>query len=123
MTRRRLLLFGLFGGLLALGLGGWALWPGSAITCGNAARIQIGMTLKEVEDILGGPARCETTGPVTNGQFVADYKRGPLEEAIWISDSAFIIVRFDDGVVGWKHCFPVHLCEEPIEIIRRWLRL
>ena len=57
-TRRRLMLFGLLAGLLALGAGGWLLWPRtSAITRENAAKIKAGMSLAEVEAILGGPAR------------------------------------------------------------------
>ena len=59
-TRRRLLLFGLLAGLLALGTGVWLLWPRpSAITSENAAKIQVGMTLAEVEVILGARARRE----------------------------------------------------------------
>jgi hypothetical protein len=41
----------------------WLLLPGTAITRENFARIQEGMTLKDVEEILGGPARDESTGP------------------------------------------------------------
>src|SRR5260370_35995153 len=58
----RLLVFGLLAGLLGLG-GVWLLWPRSAITRENAAKIHVGMTLAEAEAILGGPERDESTGP------------------------------------------------------------
>jgi hypothetical protein len=60
-TRRRVLLFGLLAGLLALGAGVWLLWPRTAITRENAAKIRDGMTLTEVEAILGGPATGQPT--------------------------------------------------------------
>lgn len=41
----------------------WVVWPRSAITRENVARIQRGMTRIEVEAILGGPARHDSTGP------------------------------------------------------------
>jgi hypothetical protein len=61
MTRRRLLLVVLPATLL-FGVGVWLLWlrhgePG--ITTENAYRVQKGMTLIEVEAILGGPERKE----------------------------------------------------------------
>src|SRR5260370_30931418 len=65
ITRGRLVPLGLLGGLFALGLGGWLLWPRTAITPENAAKIREGMTLLEVEAILGGPGRNESTGTLT----------------------------------------------------------
>jgi hypothetical protein len=61
MTRRTrlLLLFGLPAGLTVLAVGVWLLWPRTAITPENAAKIQVGMPLPEVEAILGGPQRLE----------------------------------------------------------------
>jgi hypothetical protein len=66
MTRRsrRLLIALPVAVVLTLALA-WLLWPRMAITRDNAAKITVGMTLAEVEAILGGPARDETTGPVT----------------------------------------------------------
>jgi hypothetical protein len=100
--RRRLLLFGLLAGLLVLGVGGWLLWPwprSSAITAENAAKIQKGMTLAEVEAILGGPARNETTGP-TFYELVRSFDKGILgfdADLIkeWISDEVGVILVFD----------------------------
>jgi hypothetical protein len=56
MTRRtrRLLLFGLPAALLASAIAAALLWPRTAITRENAARIQVGMTLTQVEAILAG---------------------------------------------------------------------
>ena len=62
MTRRRLLMFGFLVMLVMLGVGVWLLLPTTAITRENAAKIQEGMTLAEVEAILGGPARSEADG-------------------------------------------------------------
>jgi hypothetical protein len=45
--------------VVALAAGAWLLLPRPAITRENAARIQVGMTLTEVEALLGGPARAE----------------------------------------------------------------
>lgn len=65
-TRRRLLLFGLLAGFTVVGmLVAWLFLPRTAITPKNAAKIQVGMTRSEVESILGGPARDESTGPLT----------------------------------------------------------
>jgi hypothetical protein len=56
---RRLVLV-LVAGIALLAFGVWLLWPRTAITRENAAKILPGMTLAEVEAILGGPARDET---------------------------------------------------------------
>jgi outer membrane protein assembly factor BamE (lipoprotein component of BamABCDE complex) len=46
------------GALAVLAVGLWLISPASsAITRANAAQVQKGMTLEEVETILGGPAR------------------------------------------------------------------
>src|SRR5260370_3248342 len=60
-TRRRLLLFAL-PTVAMLAVGVWLLQPRTAITPENAAKIQVGMTLRVVEAILGGPARREARG-------------------------------------------------------------
>ena len=55
MTRRNLLLFGLFVGAIVLGT--YLLWPKpSAFTEENYGKIRVGMTLDEVEAILGNRA-------------------------------------------------------------------
>src|SRR4051812_12875345 len=64
MTKRsrRLLLFSVPAALVAGLLAAWLLWPRTAITRENAERVQVGMTRAEVEAILGGPARDDSTG-------------------------------------------------------------
>jgi outer membrane protein assembly factor BamE (lipoprotein component of BamABCDE complex) len=66
MTRRRQLAIGL-AGIVAAGVAVFSLRLYSsrtAITEDNAVRIRPGMTLAEVEAVLGGPARDESTGPL-----------------------------------------------------------
>ncbi len=62
MIRRRVLLFAVVAVVVALS-GAWLLWPRppSAITIENAKKITIGMTLSEVETIMGGSERSEQT--------------------------------------------------------------
>jgi hypothetical protein len=48
----------------ALACAVWLYSTRTAITEDNAVRIKPGMTLAEVEAILGGPARLESTGPL-----------------------------------------------------------
>jgi hypothetical protein len=103
-TRRRLLVFGLLATLIGLGVGGWLLWPKStAITRESAAKIQKGMTLAEVEAILGGPARDDTTGLIEND---FDDKSWNVRFGVfkpcndyqtWESDFVFIWVGFDEN--------------------------
>jgi hypothetical protein len=133
MTRRRLLLFGL---PIGLAIGVWLLWPRSAITRENAAKIQNGMTLEEVEAILGGPARHDATGPVTAdldtdadteredvilpNMFFAE--RGGAKQ--WQSDYAAVLVHFDEaGCVDAYRIIPLRReHESPLNLLRRCLR-
>jgi hypothetical protein len=48
--------------VVGLAAGVYMVWPRTAITVGNAKRITEGMTLVEVEAVLGGPARDESGG-------------------------------------------------------------
>jgi outer membrane protein assembly factor BamE (lipoprotein component of BamABCDE complex) len=122
MTRRRLLVFGLLAtmtGLGVLGVGGWLLWPRTAITRENAAKIREGMTLAEVEAILGGPPRDETTGPIRFDEVtpVRDESRK------WWSDRVCIQVIFDEnGRVMNADSDSLHRVG-PLDMLRRWLHL
>ena len=103
---RRLLLFALLAGLLVLGVGVWLLWPRTAITRENAGKIQVGMTLAEVEAIFGesgaatprGQARPGTTGPALPGYCWRE----------WGSGSFLVFVWFDehDRAVSYKDRHP-----------------
>lgn len=135
MTLRRLLLFGLLAGLIALGACVWLLWPRTAITRENAAKIREGMTLAEVQAILGGPERNESSGPLCPdepdgeaGEFVASwYQDMKLMEGrhVWGSDKIIIVLRVEnDGKVSSPSCIPMRrMNESPLEILRRWLNL
>jgi|SRR5882724_6685651 len=129
-TRRRLLLFGLLAGVLALGVGGWMLWPRSAITRENAAKVQTGMTLAEVESILGGPERDESTGRLEQDGSNDDPSRLEFFDALrkaknWRSDRVIIDVHLDAaGRVQVCYRLQVRRVQEsPLAILRRWLRL
>jgi hypothetical protein len=129
MTRRGLLLFGLLLGSLALGASVWLLWPRSAINAENAAKIQGGMTVSEVEAILGGPSRDETAG-----RGVAIYP-GPgmvgwelffedLTVAEWLSEECGIWIAFEKKRVVDKKVADVTLRDETmLEMFLRWLGL
>src|SRR5882757_4406362 len=99
MTTRRRLLFGLLAVFIALSVGGWELWPRppSRITRENAARIEEGMTIAQVEMLLGGAARDDSTGRVRDDWAVpfAWSGRAPSNPSVWRSDSAEIEIEFN----------------------------
>ncbi len=142
---RRLLLLAVVAVVVAMAGGAWLLWPRSAITRENAAKIRVGMTLVEVQTILGGPPRDETTGPfVLDPDFVepagedwtgtlqgrwidfmfVEPPRAP-RRVMWHSDQVVIWVRCNAaGCVNACDHFPLRRAEEsPLDMLRRWLRL
>jgi hypothetical protein len=142
MTRRtpRLLLFGLTAAVLAIMLAAWALWPRTAITRENADKIRMGMTLAEVEAILGGPARDESTASLTDDNLdmelvgipeilfdaTCDGEMVPASNRkLWISDSVVVRVCFDaEGRALCNESVPVRRAElSPLDRLRRWLGL
>jgi hypothetical protein len=133
---RRLLLFAVVAGVVGLAAGLWLLRP-TAIKFENALKIRKGMTLGEVETLLGGPARDETTGPVVQqdawdappGWLVLS-KRRPAEwpqpePRYWRSDRLTIATWFDDKDRVVVHAVLImrRADESPLDMIRRWLRL
>src|SRR5438067_993746 len=96
MTRRHLLLFSLLAGLLALGVDVWLLWPRSAVTRENFAKLRVGMTLAEVEEVLGEAAQCtndsgmDWSGPITNPERVG---------MVWRNEGFAVRVEFEAGRV------------------------
>jgi hypothetical protein len=136
-TRRRLLLFGLPAALVLLGVGAVVLWPRpSAITPENAKKIQKGMTLAEVEELLGGPARNESGMPdnfINDAFVIADaeeIKMGrlrpgprPFKDKRWAVPGYLIVVDFDDsGLVVRHQNFTVDVHRSFLDRLRRWLR-
>jgi hypothetical protein len=140
---RRLLLLALTAATAAGLLAAWWLWPRTAITPENFERVQIGMTLAEVEAILGGPARDETTGPlevVTHEEAAGPQLMmwpdssgdasqptdGQLPAArVWSADGLTVQVDLDpQGRVIRKARLPFQRgCECPLDSLRRWLGL
>jgi hypothetical protein len=139
MTRRRVLLLGSVAVVAGVAVTVWALWPAAtAITSDNGARITNGMTLAEVEALLGGPARDETTGPVERiepPEFAPPDSRGirwriaiiDMRAGVqrWESDQARVWVHFDElPVVTGCQVFPLRRREEgALDVLRRWLHL
>jgi hypothetical protein len=130
--RRRLFIaLGLLACVLLTGVA-WLLWPrGSGITRANAARIAKGMTLDEVEALLGGPARDESTGPLNPDHKLGFGPGGVVRE--WRSDEVIIHVTMDrNGHVSTNMVIPVHRVPDPIQRfgrqsplarLQRWLGL
>lgn len=91
MSKRRLLAFGVPLALILLGLSAWVVWPQerSAITRVNVAKIQLGMTLAEVESILGGPARMEES-PLRSFGWNLDVQHAPAGGEVAIATHEWI---------------------------------
>lgn len=126
---KRLWLFGLIAGIVALAALAWLLWsrmPMTAITLANAAKIREGMTVGEVEAVLGGPARDDCTGPIVYdasvGRVSHSLPQGLLN--IWQSDTVQLSVVFRDGVVVYHSPLPVHRVDGSFfDRLRRWFGL
>jgi outer membrane protein assembly factor BamE (lipoprotein component of BamABCDE complex) len=113
--------------LAVLGTGVWFLMaPRSSITQANADKIQEGMTLEEVETILGGPARDEATEltafhaiDIRSNTVVTNPPRD------WVTDRVVVRVRFDPlGRVGDVVTLDnARLRESRIDVVRRWMGL
>ena len=140
MTRRRVLLLGSVAVVAAMPVAVWLLSPRTAITPENAAKIQPGMTLAEVEAILGGPPRDETTGLITEdltGNAAKRFSRptdmyetctewsATRHSRSWLSNWLVVRVRFDGAAgVDKRECFSVRPMQESVASrLRRWLRL
>ena len=131
MNRRRRFLF-LFLAAIVVGMavGVWAMWPRpSAITRENASTVREGMTLADVEAILGGPARDESTGLLApdnrDGTSSTIWMWAQPPPRAWISDCVAVHVRFDNaGLAQAVWCIPLRRIEEcTLDRLRRWLRL
>jgi outer membrane protein assembly factor BamE (lipoprotein component of BamABCDE complex) len=117
MIRRRLLLLALPAVAVSLAAAMWLLRSPTAITWANAAKVQPGMTLTEVEAILGGPPRLDSCGRVSYcltgvEGFDPTVPRPPQ----WASDEVMVMVYFDaDGRV--QRCVPVPVRSEGQDIV------
>jgi hypothetical protein len=129
--RRRILLLALPVVLMLTPVAVWLLLaPGTAITRANADRIHPGMTLADVEAILGGPARDETTGAVAVDRPGPLVFTAPMGRMIysWQSDEVTIGVQVDndDRVIERTSVHVHRVWTGPLDMlymVRRWLRL
>jgi hypothetical protein len=120
---RRIIAFACIAVLGITAAGVWLLWPRpTAITSENAERIQFGMTLQEVEAILGGPARDETDG---RGGAVFPVSDMVIRHwSSWKGREYTVLIAFENGRVEDKMCATTFLREETLlQMARRWLRL
>jgi hypothetical protein len=128
---RRFLFLCLAAVVVGLAVGGWLLWPSrSVITPENALTIEVGMALADVEGILGGPPRDESTGRL---RATMDHdKIGGHDTRLvfaksraWVSDRAIVEVFFnEDGRVSATHILRARPAEhELINSVRRCLGL
>jgi hypothetical protein len=102
-TRRRLLVFGLLAGLLALGAGVWFLWMSV-----ESNAIRPGMTLAEVTEILGPPDGIDGN---MHGAF-----------GFWERRTGMITVRFSVNL--GEDLKVVSVQGEPLfERVRRWTEI
>jgi hypothetical protein len=149
MARRHLLLFALSVGVVLVLAIAWGLWPRTAITAENATKIQPGMTFFAVECTLSGPPRDDSTGAIAAEEdatiedpderhfqatmradmFAREVWGGPFDDAqctrVWVCDQLIIRVDFDQtSRVVRSTALPVHrTLENPLDLLRRWLRL
>ena len=123
MTRRnRLVVLALPVALVLLAAGAWLIWPTpSAISLEHAAEIRAGMTVAQVEAILGGPPRDEAPQSAEMRRIFQSV-RPDLE---WSSDQVSVWVYLDaDGRVKESHAIPAPPgSRDAMALLRRWLRM
>jgi hypothetical protein len=94
------------------------LWPRDRVTAESVDKIRVGMTEKEVEDMLGGPG---IKAPFTSKRI----KVGPgVPPTIhfWLGRNGFIEIEFDnDGQVIGKSFHNVKDSPNFIDRLRDWL--
>jgi hypothetical protein len=124
-VRHRLLLVGLPAALLLLGASACMIWSRtSAINTDNAAKIEDGMTLAEVEDLLGGPARNESDLPDNFIRDAFDNSARPSKDKRWASPGLIVFVDVDDdGRVVRHSTYSFSVGRSPLDKLRRWLHL
>jgi hypothetical protein len=124
MNRRRFLLLGTFGALVLLGaLGYLLLRSGAPISQAGCDRIKLGMSLADVEAILGRPA-----GDYHDRPLVSNLRPGPapgLVQKVWIENAGAVVVHFDnnDRVMHAHFAPKLNPNESFLEKLRRSLRL
>jgi hypothetical protein len=133
----------LLGCILVAGIVAFAWLSRSAITRENAARVEEGMTLAEVEALLG-PERDVSSGDLyLDPSMVPDGYEVPMDAKlayrrwetwllqegvkvrVWASDQVIVRLEFGtDGRVRSRKIWPVWVAPEGfVEKVRRWLNL
>ncbi|HMF18114.1 MAG TPA: hypothetical protein VKE98_12955 [Gemmataceae bacterium] len=122
--------------VLLLGFGtALFLWPGDRITAESWKQIQIGMSEKEVEDILGGPGMNEQAAQVRMAGLEKKLGKAPeigtpLEEGevserskVWFGRRGIIEIYFDNfSQVTWKFFTEIQPAEPSLfDRLRDWL--
>lgn len=126
MPRKRYCLFLCMAAVVSvLAFAAWTFAPrrSSAITRDNAAKIQPGMTLEEVDAILGGPERDEAGEAFfADWSAVVSFPQPPGD--IWIGPQAAVAVAFSENHVRKVVVADVRPRDNGVfALIRRWLRL
>jgi hypothetical protein len=126
--RKRVFLLSLPVALVLLGLAVFRLWPRTTvITPESFAHLRVGMPRAEVEGILGGPPRDESSGPsqMDLSALATDEEKLRVINEVramvilgpeyWISDRIAIWAVFDDaGRLHKVASFPVRRAEETL---------
>jgi hypothetical protein len=116
--------------VICLGLGvvaSWFLTPTHHVNREGFEKIQIGMTMMEVQEILGGPPGDYSTGAFEwdrNGRSEARLVRWIFgTPKTWSGDEGVLFVWFNSqGVVREKHMVPGFRVEASyLHKLRRWL--
>jgi hypothetical protein len=122
----RFLLFSLAAVLVGLAIGVWLLWPTASdhINHNSYQKIQEGMSLAQVEHLLGGPPGHYNTRPI--GPLITEVTMpvgATLQE--WVGNDWRISVCLSaDASVLFAEIDPVPIrAESVVDRLRRWLRL
>jgi hypothetical protein len=101
VRKRPVIVFAVGTSVSAAVLGTYLMLPRTPINEGNYDKIQVGMSLAEVEALLGGPARDESRGPLR----AVEPGEGNPEDRVRTFKERFIYFRFDDGPEDPEPCF------------------
>jgi hypothetical protein len=128
MTRRHThVLLGTIAALLLVSVvASIVLWPRTAITRENALKIRVSMTLQEVEELLGGPARDETNdglGLMTIDIYTPRPRAGRASTHRWQTWARMVEVDLDGDnvVVSYLSGYPSDHDLSLVDKARRWL--
>ena len=118
--RHRLIIVGAL--ILAIGLF-WFLRPTCPVTAANFAKIQRGMSARQVQAILGGQAGDYSSHAVEYSWIEAHAPKGTAEEKFWIGNDGVARVCFDEaGTVLFSEFLKTTPHPESlVRRLRRWL--